>query len=190
MITQEIQNKNLSLLFDKLRQIGIDTHQMEEELSDSLLTAPFSNLNDHGMAFDGSLLHIVLRTFTPYAVKINELLPDSIKVEQNKLVKICLLSQLAKCKMFIPNDNTWEVQNRQMPYKFAPNNVSLRTGIKSLLLAQNMGVTFTEEEVDAMTILDREQDLQAKYFATPLATIIKQAYELTLLQFKTKKING
>lgn len=186
MINNEIQNKNLSLFFDKLKQVGVDTTQMESELSESLFNAPFTNLNDHGMAFDGSLLHIVLRTFTPYALKLNDLLPENIKVETNTLIKVCLLSQLAKAKMFIPNDNTWEVNNRAMPYKFAPSDVSLRTGIKSLLLSQQMGVTFTEQEVDAMTILDRDQDLQAKYFATPIATIIKQAYELTVLQFKNQ----
>lgn len=186
MITQEVQQKNLNLFFDKLKQVGINTELIERNLSDSLLNAPFTNINDNGMAFDGSLLHIILRTFTPYAIKLNELLPENIKVEQNKLIKICLLSQIAKCQMFIPNDNAWEVQNRQLKYKFAPHEVSLRTGIKSLILSQNMGITFSEEEVDAMTILDRDQDLQAKYFATPLATIIRQAHELTLLQFKNK----
>jgi hypothetical protein len=138
------------------------------------------------MATEGSLLHIVLRTLTPYAIKINDLLPDNLKVDTNSLVKVCLLSHLSKCKMFIPNDNAWEVTNRAMTYKFAPSEVSLRTGIKSLILAQRMGVEFTDVEVDAMTILDRDADLQAKYFSTPLATIVRQAYELTLLQFKNQ----
>lgn len=186
MISNEVQNKNLAIFFDKLEKVGISTAKISEELSNDLLVAPFTNVNDNGMAFEGSLLHIVLRTLTPYAIKINDVLPDNLKVDTNSLIKVCLLSHLSKCKMFIPNDNTWEVTNRSMPYKFAPCDVSLRTGIKSIMLAQKMGIEFTDVEVDAMTILDRDADLQAKYFSSPLATIVRQAYELTLLQFKNQ----
>ena len=51
MITQEVQQKNLNLFFDKLKQVGVNTELIERNLSDSLLNAPFTNINENGMDY-------------------------------------------------------------------------------------------------------------------------------------------
>ena len=70
--------------------------------------ASFSLTNENHTAYDGSLLQIILRILTPYAIKINELLPEEIKVNQSSIIKVCLLSHISKCEMFIPNTDEWQ----------------------------------------------------------------------------------
>ena len=56
-------------------------------------------------------------------------------------------------------------------------------GARSILMSQNLGINFSNEEFEAMMILDRDDnDLQAKFYSNPLSIIIKQANELTFLQ--------
>lgn len=182
MISEEIKNKNFRLFLSKLSNIGIDSDKIEERLGDTLLNGTFALSNDNGCAYDGSLLHVVLRILTPFAIKINEILPENQKVNQQSIVKVCLLSHLAKCQMFVKNDNPWEIEKKGLLYKYAKSDVALKMGAKSILLCQEMGITFTPEEFEAMLILDKDDnDLQSKFYSNALSIIIKQANELTYL---------
>ena len=182
IMTDEIRNKNYSLFLKKLQELDIDTSLLEERLSTTLPTATFTHSNENGLAYDGSLLHVVLRILTPYAVKLNNLLPEDIKLPQETIVKVCLLQHLAKAEFIIPNDNNWEVEKRGLLYKYAKSDVSLKLGMKSIILAQECGISFTPHEIEAMIALDRDpSDEQARFFSSPLSTIIRQANELTFL---------
>lgn len=182
MITEEIKNKNFRIFLSKLNNIGIDTSKLEEIVGEKLLNASFALSNEFGTAYDGSLIHIVLRTLTPYAIGINNLLPDTLKVDQKSIVKVCLLSHISKCQMFEKNDNQWEIEKKGIMYKYANSDVALKMGAKSLLLCQELGITFTPEEFEAMLILDKnDADLQSKYYSSTLSIIVKQANELTHL---------
>lgn len=182
-ITAEIKEKNYALFINKLQKLGIDTEQLDKELGEKIKNATYSTDNKYTQtAYDGALIDTILKTFTVFAVKINDMLPSKQQVNTQTLVKVCLLHQLSKAITFIPNDNEWERNNRNILYKFAPTNAALKMGLKSLLLCQKYGITFTDEEAEAMTILDRDgEDAQAKYFASPLASLIKQANDLTYL---------
>lgn len=182
MISEEMKEKNYILFKKKLETFGVSGEKVDEIFGDKLKNASFALTNEYGLAYDGSLVHVILRTLTPFAIKINDLLNDNIKVNQDSLIKVCLLHQISKAFMFTPNDNEWEKEKRGMMYKYAPSKVGLKMGLKSVLLAQKLGVTFEEEEVEAMTILDRSSDdNQAKFFSTPLSTVLKEAAELTYL---------
>lgn len=188
MLTSELKEKNLKLFFKKLSQLGIKTDILEEKYGNIIINGSFTNSNEFGNAYDGSLLEIVLKTLTPYAVKLNELLPEEKKVDKNTLVKICLLHQLAKSIRLIPNDNSWEVEKRGLVYKYNPNLPSIRTGLHSLIICQNCGIAFTEEEVEAMTINDRDlTDDQARWHSSVMASIVRQANELTYLTINDRK---
>ena len=134
MITTETKEKNLMLFFKKLSQLGIDTARLEETYGTAIMNGSFTNSNEFGNAYEGSLLEIVLKTLTPYAGKLNELLPEGKKVDKNTLVKICLLHQLAKAIRLIPNDNTWEIEKRGLVYKYNSDLPSIRTGLHSLIM--------------------------------------------------------
>ena len=188
MITEENKIKNYSIFIKKLNEIGIDTELIENNLQDKLINASFSYSSEFGMAYDGSLLQNVLRIFTPYALKINENLPEQFRVDKNSLLKVCLLSHIAKAITFEKNPNQWEVNNRGIVYKFASLPGSLKLGMRSLILCQNLGINFNEIEAEAMIIMDRdENESQVKYYSSTLSTIIKQANELTFLQNRLEK---
>jgi len=188
MISEEVKNKNFEIFLKKLSQVGVDATMFSGDLGEKIKNASFTNINDFGNAYQGSLIEIVLKVLTPYAVRINELLPEEQRVDKNTLVKICLLHHIAKAVKLVPNDNQWEIEKRGMVYKYDDSQPSIRTGLHSLILAQNCGVTFTPEEAEAITVNDRDlTDDQARWHSSVMATIIRQANELTYIQINKKK---
>ena len=187
MINEEIKEKNLLLFKKKLEEIGIQLN-MDSLIENKIKNATFTITNENGLAYEGSLLNVILRILTPFAIKINDALHESIRVEKNSLIKVCLLSHISKCEMFEPNDNEWEKEKRGMLFKYAKSNVALKMGMKSLILAQELGVKFTPEEIEAITIMDRRlDDEQSMFFSNPISVVLKQAHELTYLS--TRLIN-
>lgn len=181
MINEEIKEKNLLLFKKKLEEIGIQLN-IDTLIEEKIKNATFSISNENGLAYDGSLLNVILRILTPFAIKINDTLPENIKVEKNSLIKVCLLSHISKCEMFEPNDNEWEKEKRGIFFKYAKSNVALKMGMKSLILAQELGVNFTPEEIEAITIMDRRSDdEQSIFYSNPISIVLKQANELTYL---------
>lgn len=188
MVTTETKEKNLMLFFKKLSQLGIDTARLEETYGTAIMNGSFTNSNEFGNAYEGSLLEIVLKTLTPYAVKLNELLPEGKRVNKDTLVKICLLHQLAKAIRLIPNDNAWEIEKRGLVYKYNSDLPSIRTGLHSLIMCQVCGINFSTEEAEAMTVNDRDlTDDQARWHSSIMASIIRQASELTYLTLNNRK---
>ena len=182
-MTEELKQKNLDIFDKKLRQLGIDTNALFSKYTDRLLNATFTNSNEFGNAYDGSLVEIVLKVLTPYAVRLNELLPEEQRVDKSTLVKVCLLHQIAKAVRLVTNDNEWEIKNRGLLYKYAQGQPSIRTGLHSLVIANNCGITFTPEEAEAMTVNDRDlTDDQARWHSSLLASIVRQASEMVYLE--------
>ena len=110
MISEELKQKNFNLFLTKLKNIGIDLTNIDENLASKIANATFAINAENNCAYDGSMLHIVLRTLTPFALKINELLPENIRVDNNSIIKVCLLSHISKSEMFVKNDNQWEIE--------------------------------------------------------------------------------
>lgn len=188
MIAEDLKNQNYEIFLRKLESVGVRTDSLVERLGDKLKNASYGLDKKSNAAYNGALLQNILRTTTVYAVKINDMLPEEIRADRNSLIKVCLLYQIAKAEMIIPNDNTWEIENRGILYKFAENKIALKGGMRSVILCQECGINFTAEEIEAMTILDREDtDAQAKYYANPISVILRQSTELTLL--KNRLIN-
>ncbi len=182
-MTIELKQHNFDLFIKKLNQLGIETNALVEGIGEKLKNGTFTLSNESGLCGDGTLIETTLKVLTPYAVKLNNLFPEEIRVDQNTLVKVCLLHQIAKAVRLIPNDNQWEIEKRGMIYKYAPNQPSIRTGLHSLILAQNFGINFTAEEAEAMTVNDRDlSDDQARWHSSLLASIVRQANEMTYLQ--------
>ena len=189
MITQEQKNKNFELYNKKLKQVGVDLSSLDAFML-ALKDASFTNSNEYGNAYPGSLVEIVLKVLTPYALKLNELLPEDMRVDKNTLVKVCLLHHIAKAVRLVPNDNQWEIEKRLLTYKYSDNQPSIRTGLHSLILAQQAGVTFTPEEAEVMTVNDRDlTDDQARWHSSVMATIVRMANEMTYTQINRKN-NG
>jgi hypothetical protein len=179
-MTQEQKEKNLALFLKKVSSLGIDTTLLNEKYGECLMNATFTNSNEHGQAYEGSLLEIVLKTLTPYAIKLNDALPEAIRVDKATLVKVCLLHQIAKAVRLVANDNQWEIEKRGLVFKYDDTLPSIRTGLHSLVMATECGIPFTAEETEAMTVNDRElTDQQARFHSSVMSTIVRMANELT-----------
>lgn len=185
MLTDEQKLKNLSIFFKKLNDSGVDTTSLQEKYESQLLNASFALTNETFSAYDGSLLHIVLRMLTPCALQLNNIYHESIKVSTETLVKVCLLHQISKSLMFTPNDNEWEVKNRGMVYKYAPYDFAFKMGMRSLMMCYECNIELTPMEIEALTILDRyDNDEQARFRCNVISMIIRQANEITNLQLR------
>ena len=188
MITDEIKEKNFEIYVKKLNQVGVDTTELLEKFGDKIKEASFTNNNEFENAYPGSLIEIVLKVLTPYAVRLNELLPEEQRVDKNTLVKLCLLHHIGKAIKLIPNDNQWEVEKRGLVYKYDESQPSIRTGLHSLIIAQQCGIIFTPEEAEVMTVNDRDlTDDQSRWHSSVMSTIVRQANELTYIQINKKK---
>lgn len=188
MITEDLKEKNLDLFLKYLKRYNVDISLISDDIKSKIKNATFSNINENRTAYDGSLLNIIFNILTPTALKINDVLDETLRVDKNSLIKVCLLSHISKCEMFEPNDNEWEKEKRGILYKYTKSNVALKMGMRSIILSQQLGVQFTPEEIEAMIVLDRmNDDEQAKFFSNPLSVILKQANELTFLQIRLKK---
>ena len=186
-MTNEEMNKNFELFMKKVEQCGVNVEKLADKYGYDICNASFTNINDHGNAYPGSMIEIVLKKLTPYAVRINELLPDFQKVDKTALVKVCLLHHIGKAIKLIPNDNQWEAEKRLMTYKYNNELPSIRTGLMSLSMLNECGIFLTKEEIEALTINDRDlTDDQSRFFASTMASIVRMANELTYIEINGK----
>lgn len=185
-ITTEQIEQNYSLFLKKLSSLGVETKLLEERLGDKLKNATYSiSTENSSVAFDGSLLHVVLRTLTPMALEVKKLLGDKADyIDNNSLIKVCLLFQISKAEMFEPNTNEWEIKNRGILYKYTKQEYALKMGMWSLIICQECGISLTRDEIEAMTAIDRESETQTRFYASPFANIIISANNLTNVKIK------
>ena len=182
-INEEQKLKNLSIFTRKLEQLGIDSELLLSSIKDKITNASVATSADSGLAFDGSLLHFIVRVVTPIALKINEALDENVRVDKDSLIKVCFLHQISKSFRVVKNENAWESKNLGRIYKYTKTDYSLRTGSESILFCMKNGVQFNEKECEAMLVLDKDPtDKQSYYYTSTLAMIVRQANELGYMQ--------
>ena len=183
-LSQEILVSNFSKYKKKLiTYVGEqEAESIIEELGgdDAVMNATYANMDNTGLAYDGSFTETVI-ALTVYAIKINELLPEEKQVSKESIAKVALLSQIGKVLLFKPQTNDWRRKNLGENYTYAELDGDIRVGERSILIAMNSGVKFTEFEFEAMRIMDKQNenaDNYSKYFSGALSMVIKQANEM------------
>lgn len=181
--TQE--EKNMTFI-EGLKRMGFKFETITEEM---LVNAPAGNKLDTGVAYAGAMVgHAVLTLAV--AKRIAEIAKlGNIEVSYKSLEKVIYLQGIAKALMFIPEKEDWKIKRGEV-YGFNPNLKGvLKCGERSIQIAMNEGVTFTEEEFEAMRICDKEgDDLKAqKYLISPLSMIVIQANDLTYAMEKNRR---
>lgn len=185
-LTKENVAKNYQKFCSTGEKYGFLTADLKEFLGVDILTAPASTMTSLHNAFEGGLIAHIL-TVTKYAVKINDTLPDTLKVNLESLIKVCCLHQIGKAKLYVPNQSEWHVKNQGKVYEFNEELISMRVGERSAYYALSNGISLTDSEYQAITSFDKdEDDKMAKWHSTMLATILKQANELAI---KEEKLN-
>lgn len=153
---------------------------------EEIMNASFGMTEDSNTAYDGALIRMAL-SIANYAKRLNELLPEEKRVANSSIYKVALLHHIAKAVMYTKNTNDWEVKNRGILYKFNNNDISLRCGERSVLLAMTAGVKFSDDEFEAMRVIDKinEGDNTVRWYGSTLSMLIRQANEIiTLIEKK------
>lgn len=185
-----MENKWIETYYNKLEKAGINHESVEKLIAkygDAINNASYSTTNESGMAYDGSLIEIALTKLASYAVKINSLYPENLRVDINSVVKVCLLQHISKAIRAEKSTNEWRVKNLGEVYRYVKNSPAIGTGLHSLAMAVECGIEFNAYEVEAMTINDRaDDDLQAKFHCSMLSSIVKQANEMVYIEANKK----
>lgn len=186
MITEEQVNKNFVLFQDKMKEIGIDVTELIKDLGNEIKNGTFTSMIENGMSYEGSLLQIS-KEITSMAFKINEILPESIKINKSSLLKVCFLQNISKSLMFVKTKDDWKIRKGFM-YEFSKYDYALKTGMRSIGICLKYGITFSDEELEGMICMDRSNDDdQSNYMSSPISIVIKQATLLINAKYKVKK---
>ena len=185
MITEAKINSNYTLFEKRLKKdFSIDVEKLNKELP-SLKEASFGISVENGCAYPGSLIDKTIK-LTSLAVKVNEeLIPEEMRVPKESIIKVCMLQHISKARSLMKNDNEWEINKRGYLYKYNNECTIIKTGALSSYIAMRCGAEFTDDELEAITIIDREcDDKQANFYASKLAMVVRIANEMLLLLSK------
>ena len=186
-------NKTVATYYDKLKKCGISekcVDTLKEKYGKAIESGSFSTKNDCGLSGEGTLIGTVLRKLTVYAVQLNNLYPESIRVNVNSIVKVCLLQHLSKSIRTEKSTNEWRIKNLGEEYVYTKNTPSIGTGLHSLMMAVECGIELTPFECEAMVSIDRDTTnyLQLKYHSNMLSAIVYQANQMTYVE--AQKVNN
>lgn len=154
--------------------------ELEEVVNlDELLKTPAAPSVDSGVAYDGALIYHGIMVWH-FANKLLPVYNNISQINPKSLAKVIVLHQLGKIGMFTPNTDDWQVKKLGKVYTFTETEACLKTGERSKLLCSNAGITFTPEEYEAMSILDKtaeEYDNMTKH-RTHLSTMLKMSSDM------------
>ena len=175
--------ENAKKYFDTATKLGFMNESLMTFLGQAFIAAPASNLEQFNNAFEGGLIAHLLNT-AKYAVLINKSLPADEQVNQNSLVKVCLLHQIGKANLFIPCTSEWHRKNQGKMYEFNEDLTSMRVGERSIYYAVSHGITLTEDEYVAISNFDKVDDKMAELHNSMVGDLLKMG---SLLAIKNEK---
>ena len=196
-MTESEKQKNYNAYIKAFAKCGVNASKLLDAYGEQLKNATMSARADSGVAFDGSLINCVLNYLTPIACQIADMgrrvkntegevvtVPFFQKVDKSSIIKVCLLQHISKILQLEPNDVQWEIEKRGMLYKYKETN-SMKTGLRSMWMATQCGISFTEDEAEAICVIDNKlEDEKIRYHASTLAAIIMKANELMYTSLK------
>ena len=179
MLSEETLNKNYLLFRKKLEQAcGMSLDALFDGIGEKIRKATFAISRESGCAYDGSLITVSLRYISVYAFQLNQLLPENVRVDENSLIKICLLQHLSKAVMIRPSTDDWRIR-RGMLYDFVESDIAMNGYLKVISLCMKYGIPLTENEIEALSLTERTDD-QAKYFPSMMSVIVKMANDMAI----------
>lgn len=174
MITKSEIEKNYGLVIKKMNEMfGLNAEKLKELVPD-LEYGTFSTYLSSGMAYQGSLIKKSVE-LTAIALSINNSLDESVKVDKNSIVKVCMLQHISKALKIVPNPDSYAKE----AYIYADKKTTLKVGAHSALIAMKCGVDFSDVEFEAITSIDNpETDKQARIFSNTLSVIVRCANDI------------
>ena len=167
---------NTKKYFATATKLGFMNDELMGFLGEDFIKAPASTSTNLHNAVEGGLIDHLLNV-TKYAVLINDSLPEGEKVDKNSLVKVCLLHQIGKAKLYSPI--SWK-SNTGIKYEFNNTLLSMRVSERSVFYATSHGINLTEEEYIAILNFDKVDDKMAEYHNTMLGDLLKMGATLAI----------
>lgn len=190
-LSEERLNANLLLFTEKLQKYNCYSEQMMEDMGELIKNGSYSGAERFGGAYRGALVDVTLNILCKIGFMLNErVLGMNSKnmlnfpllcVNNDMLMRVLLLVNIAKSEIFIPNPNEWK-RNNGYPYEFNDDLASnLKIGQRTLMLCNKYGIKLSEEEFEAISVVDNEDEKGIR-FRSPLAAIVMSALSLTLVE--------
>lgn len=148
-ISKEKMLKNAKKFNDTGVKYGVINDTLLELLGDELISAPCTTSENMYNYFEGGLIQHVLNV-AKYAILINSSLPEDKRIDEESIIRVSLIHQIGKVKMFVPQDNEWFIKNRGEHYKFNNDLLSLKVSERSVFYALKSGIDLSEDEVFAI----------------------------------------
>lgn len=188
MLSEEIILKNYERFKKGSEKYGFYSDKLFEYLGTDFIEAPASTMKDRHNAFNGGLIDHTLRV-TEYALRLNKALPDGLKCDEKQIVKVGFLHQIGKAKMYKPCTSQWHKDTLGKMYEYVNSDTPMSTGERSIYLAMSAGITFTEEEYQAILNYSKPyDDKQAMYHTCNLGELLSQAIEWAIREEKLKNV--
>lgn len=188
---KDIKKTSFQIWGENIKELGLMSETLRNWInvnSKLIQAAPFSRDINTGRAYEGSLL-TTMNEMLWIASKSNSIFYKNI-LDDNSIKKITLLQHLSKALMFEPNDNAFE-KKKGYKWKFTGLPNALRTGERSLLLCLQFGVPFTNDEYEAMTIIDKDKsDSYISMHSSTLASLISQTNDIINAKVNIYKSNN
>lgn len=178
-LSQEKIVANTKKYFETAQKNGFMTDELMKFLGEDFIKAPASSIKTYHNAFEGGLIDHLLMVAN-YAVKINLTLPEDLKVSQSSLLKVCLLHQIGKAKLYTPCTSDWHRKNQGKMYDFNDNLTSMRVGERSVYYATSNGISFTEDEYIAIVNFDKTDDKMSEFHNSMLGELLKMGSVLAI----------
>lgn len=176
-LTEEQKNNAWAQFYLVFSNLKLDKYYNIDALKDELLNSPCGINEEMGTSYKGALIMHINMTMA-LAQRLSKMISGTFQIDENSLLKCCILMHLSKRHMFVENDNEWEVKNRGLNFKFKKDlDGCLKGGERSALEALNNGVTLTPIEFEAIKALDNTENDSTAYKSI-MTIIIKQANEL------------
>lgn len=181
MLTIDQLEKNKAKFLETNKKYNIFTKELLDFLGEDIYTSPYSSSLNMIGCYPGGLLHHIIKSCR-YSIKLNEILPDDMKQPVSSIIKVVFLCQIGKVFMFKLNDRP-NLNNKM--YDFNDDIVRLHVGERSAYYALKYGVPLSEEEYQGILGINKEDDdKMAKYFSSILTQIIKNGFELAVMEEK------
>jgi hypothetical protein len=179
-------DKKIAKFAELNKEHHIFSKELEEFLGEAYYASPASISIDLPGCFPGGLLSHSMTT-AKYAVLINDLLPEGIKVDKSSLLKVVFLSQIGRTFMYTISTNEWQAKNRGIMYEYN-ESMRLSVGERSIMYATQHGVKLTDEEYQAILYSDKDDsDRQPRIFLNPISQLLKMGNQLAAMETIFKK---
>lgn len=176
-LSEEQKNSAWVQFYSVFEQLGLHQYYDVELLKEELLSAPCAVNEEMGTAYKGALVMHINMTMA-LVQRIAKMISGTFQIDEESLLKVCILMHLSKRHMYVENDNEWEIKNRGLNFKFKKDiEGCIKGGERSALEALNNGVKLTPIEFEAIKALDDTENTSTVYKSI-ITVIVKQANEL------------